>query len=48
MNNLYYMGLYGGEDYYNSLCSPEYLNERNQTSFYGENESFIKGNILYK
>ena len=45
MNDLYYMGLYGGDDYYHSLSSPGYLNERNQKDFYSENEGFIKGNI---
>ena len=43
MNNMYYMGIC--DDYYHSLSSPEYLNERNQKEFYGENEGFIKGNV---
>lgn len=45
MNNLYYMGLYNGNDYYHSSCSPEYVLERKNATFYNENEGFIKGNI---
>ena len=45
MNNLYYMGLYGGEDYYRSTCCHDYTLDRKSTFFYGENEGFIKGNI---
>lgn len=45
MNNLYYMGLYGGDEYYRLTGYPEYQLERNDTSFYNENEGFMKGNI---
>lgn len=46
MNNLYYMGLYGGDEYYRSSCSPDYnLLDRKDNVFYSENEGFIKGNI---
>jgi len=44
-NNLYYMGLYGGDDYYRTTCCPDYTNDRNSMNFYNENEGFIKGNI---
>lgn len=44
-NNLYYMGLYGGNDYYRATCCPDTLLERNNSLFYNENEGFIKGNI---
>lgn len=46
MNNLYYMGLYSGDEYYRTSCSPDYnFLERNDMYFYNPNEGFIKGNI---
>ena len=45
MNNLYYMGLYGGDEYYRSTCFHDYIENRKDTIFYGENEGFIKGNV---
>ena len=45
MNNLYYMGLYGGDEYYRTTCCPDYTQDRKNTTFYNENEGFIKGNV---
>ena len=45
MNNLYYMGLYGGDDYYRTTSNTDYSLERKDVNFYSENEGFIKGNI---
>ena len=45
MNNLYYMGLYGGDEYYRSTCAPDYNLLDRESIFYNENEGFMKGNI---
>lgn len=45
MNDLYYMGLYCGDECYRDLALPEYHYERVNPSFFNENEGFIKGNI---
>ena len=34
MNNLYYVGLYNGNDYYHSSCSPDYILERKKFGRY--------------
>lgn len=48
MNNLYYMGLYGGDEYYRSTCCQDFALDRKNNMFYNENEGFIKGNIQKK
>lgn len=45
MNNLYYMGLYGGDEYYRATCSQDLLLNRKESRFYSDNEGFVKGNI---
>lgn len=45
MNNLYYMGLYGGDEYYRSTCNSDYHLLDRENMFYSENEGFMKGNI---
>lgn len=46
MNNLYYLDLYGADDYYRSNCSLDFNTlDRKGNGFYNENEGFIKGNI---
>ena len=45
MNNIYYLGLYDGNEYYRATTYPEYRFERKNEQFYKENEGFIKGNI---
>lgn len=48
-NNLYYNGIYQGEDYYRSNCSFEYASyPRKNEQLYNENEGFIRGNIQKK
>ena len=48
MNNLYYMGLYGGDEYYRRASFQDYTSDRKTNLFFNENESFIKGNIQKK